>query len=140
MIFSIILSVLGAAVIAAAALISTQASDRAGHAAVRALEAHLSGIVPQAMAQAHGFLIDRHTDAGVACASCHGEAAFTEPVSEATCTGCHGTYADLAAITPWEPNPHQSHMGELQCSTCHNVHKASVSFCDECHSFGMQVP
>lgn len=106
-----------------------------------ALEARLPGIVAPAMAQqAHGFLADRHTAAGVSCQACHGEAAFTEPVAMQVCIGCHGSYAELAAKTPWEPNPHQSHMGEVECSTCHNVHKASVSFCDQCHSFGMQVP
>lgn len=108
--------------------------------AIAALEFHLSGIVPSAMAQSHQMLIDKHSAAGVTCETCHGGAAFTEPVAEATCTQCHGTYSELAAKTPWEPNPHQSHMGELACSTCHNVHKPSVSFCDQCHSFGMQVP
>lgn len=107
---------------------------------IGALESHLSSIVPGAMAQSHQMLIDQHSAAGVTCETCHGGAAFTEPVAEATCTQCHGTYSELAARTPWEPNPHHSHMGELACSTCHNIHKPSVSFCDQCHSFGMQVP
>ena len=106
---------------------------------LRSLEAHLSPATP-AMAQAHGLLIDRHTAPGVTCQACHGEAAFTEPVAMAVCTDCHGSYAELAAKTPWEPNPHQSHMGEVECSTCHNIHTPSVSFCDQCHAFGMQVP
>lgn len=107
---------------------------------IRALEFHFPAVVPHAMAQAHPLLINRHSAAGLTCQSCHGEIAFTEPVNEATCTQCHGTYADLAAKTPREPNPHRSHMGELACSTCHNIHKPPVSFCDQCHSFGMQVP
>lgn len=115
-------------------------AETEGAAAVRALESHLSAVVPQAMAQAHRLLIDRHSAAGLDCKSCHGDAAFTEPVAEAACVQCHGTYSDLAARTPWEPNPHRSHMGELACSTCHTIHKPSVSFCDQCHSFGMQVP
>lgn len=93
-----------------------------------------------AIAQEHGLLIDVHSAAGLSCTTCHGEAAFTEPVATETCTTCHGTYAELAELTPWEPNPHRSHMGELACSTCHNIHRPSVSFCDDCHSFGMQVP
>jgi len=141
--FRILLPALGAsALVAFAALMQTPGRPgAAADPAVQALEVHLSDILAsRAMAQAHNLLIDRHTQAGLACTACHGEAAFTEPVNEATCTTCHGTYADLAAVTPWEPNPHRSHMGELTCSTCHNVHKPSVSFCDECHSFGMQVP
>lgn len=107
-----------------------------------ALETRLLDVaVAPAMAQqAHNLLIDRHTAAGVSCQACHGEAAFTEPVAMQLCTDCHGSYARLAAMTPWEPNPHQSHMGEVECSVCHNIHKASESFCDQCHSFGMQVP
>src|SRR5690606_13050150 len=109
---------------------------------VAALELHLSGFVSSALAQAaaHRLLIDVHTEKGLACTACHGEAAFSEPVAEAKCTACHGTYAELAAKTPQQPNPHQSHMGELTCATCHNIHKQSVSYCDDCHSFGMQVP
>lgn len=107
---------------------------------LRALEIDLLAVAAPAMAQGHGLLIDRHTAAGVACQACHGEAAFTEPVAMQSCSDCHGSYAELAAMTPWEPNPHHSHMGEIECSACHNIHKPSVSFCDECHSFGMQVP
>lgn len=141
--FRIFLATFGAAALVAFAALM-QTPDRPGAVAdpvVHALDFHLSSIlVPQAMAQAHGLLIDRHAQAGLACTACHGEAAFTEPVKETTCTTCHGTYAELGQKGRWEPNPHQSHMGELACSTCHNIHKPSVSFCDECHSFGMQTP
>lgn len=131
---------LGAAAGGALLLSPQQRQSTDGETAMQALELHLPAIVPHAMAQAHRLLIDRHNAAGISCQSCHGGAAFTEPVAMATCTQCHGTSAELAARTPWEPNPHQSHMGELACSTCHNIHKPSVSFCDQCHSFGMQVP
>lgn len=138
-----LLPVLGAvaALTLAVVMAKPEASTQAADAAVEALDVHLGSLlVPSAMAQAHRLLIDRHSQAGLACTGCHGEAAFSEPVDEATCTTCHGTYAELALKTAYEPNPHQSHMGELACSTCHNIHKPSVSFCDECHSFGMQVP
>ena len=95
-----------------------------------------------AMAQgnAHKLLLDVHTAANVTCAACHGDGQPTAQVAATTCTNCHGSYQDIAALTPWEPNPHLSHMGEVQCTTCHKVHKASESFCDKCHSFGMVVP
>lgn len=111
-----------------------------GQSATGGLDFHLPAFATPAMAQGHGLLIDRHTAAGVNCQACHGGAAFTEPVAMQVCTDCHGSYAELAAMTPWEPNPHHSHMGEVECSVCHNIHKPSVSFCDQCHSFGMQVP
>lgn len=98
-------------------------------------------VIAQAMAQAsHQLLIDRHKAANVSCASCHGTGALSPSVAMATCLNCHGTYSQLADRTRMEPNPHRSHMGEVACSSCHNVHKVSVSFCDQCHSFGMTVP
>ena len=115
-------------------------SPTAEKSALHALETHLLGMATPAMAQGHGLLIDKHAAAGVSCQACHGEAAFTEPVAMQVCTDCHGSYAQLAAMTPWEPNPHHSHMGEVECSLCHNIHKPSVSFCDQCHLFGMDVP
>ncbi len=111
-----------------------------GQAAIQALGAYISEISPPAMAQTHQMLADRHKAAGLACQSCHGTAAFAQPVAEATCVRCHGGYAELAAKTLMEPNPHRSHMGELACSTCHHIHKPSTSYCDQCHSFGMEVP
>lgn len=118
----------------------TTRADSEKESSIGGAEFHLANIVSGVSAQSHQMLIDRHSASGVTCETCHGGAAFTEPVAEAACTQCHGSYSELAAKTPWEPNPHQSHMGELACSTCHNVHKPSVSFCDQCHSFGMQVP
>jgi hypothetical protein len=120
--------------------IDEAAAERA--AIPTALGAYISEIQRAAMSQAHQALAGRHKAAGVACQSCHGSGtvAFTQPVAETICTGCHGNYGALAAMTPMEPNPHRSHMGELACSTCHPIHKPSTSYCDQCHSFGMEVP
>ena len=109
-------------------------------AAIEAPEFHLSGIVPTARAQSHQMLDRKDSAAGLTCEAWHGGGAFPEPVAEATCTQCQGNYSGLAAKDPWEPKPHQSHMGGLTCSTCQKGHSPSVSFCDQCHSFGMQVP
>jgi hypothetical protein len=89
----------------------------------------------------HGFLIDRHVAAGVACNGCHTER-LPKPPTVATCLGCHGgSYENLAARTAQDqPNPHQSHRGEVQCAACHHVHAASVTFCNQCHSFDMTTP
>ena len=89
----------------------------------------------------HGFLIDRHVAAGVACNGCHTEAP-PKPPTVAICLTCHGgSYESLAAKTAQdEPNPHQSHRGEVHCSACHHVHAASVMFCNQCHRFDMTTP
>ena len=90
----------------------------------------------------HGFLIDRHLAAGLTCDSCHKTTPF-EPTSTDTCLSCHGgTYANLGTMSAsHEPNPHQSHQGEIPCSACHHVHTASESLCSQCHSeFDFKVP
>lgn len=89
----------------------------------------------------HGFLIDKHVSAGVACNKCHVESLAKEP-EMATCLTCHGgTYDKLAAMTASQkPNPHDSHQGPVPCSSCHHVHKVSENFCSNCHNFEMTVP
>ena len=55
-----------------------------------------------------------------------------------TCFSCHGSYEEI--IPPTSPaltgalrNPHAGHWGELECSVCHNSHRDSEVYCDECH-------
>ncbi len=56
------------------------------------------------------------------------------------CTKCHD-YEKVIASTEhyWgddEPaNPHASHQGDLDCSSCHNVHGTSTLMCSSCHNF-----
>jgi len=89
----------------------------------------------------HGFLIDTHLKAGMACASCHKETPPAKAPDMSMCTNCHGSYDQIAAKTAADnPNPHASHQGQVPCATCHHVHQASESFCDQCHAFGMKVP
>lgn len=60
----------------------------------------------------------------------------SEP-SEAMCLSCHGqTYQALAESTKKiTPNPHDSHMGEVQCDACHQWQGKSRLMCSDCHSF-----
>ena len=61
------------------------------------------------------------------------------PMSE--CLECYEDYPTLAELTGGSDfNPHDSHWGELECSTCHQMHAASVDYCDQCHQTNMQVP
>lgn len=100
-------------------------------------------LLPKAVAQApaasgHGFLIDKHAAFGLGCATCHRDAPPPAAPPMTACLGCHGSYQEIAAKTAaQQPNPHASHLGEIPCSACHHVHKASESFCDQCHAFGM---
>jgi hypothetical protein len=90
----------------------------------------------------HGFLIDKHSAVHVKCARCHTISRAIPPTT-ATCLGCHGgSYDVLAARTAAnEPNPHQSHQGEVPCAACHHVHKASGNPCAQCHAeFSFKVP
>ncbi len=57
--------------------------------------------------------------------------------ADAECLACHGgTYAKLAESTRnLTPNPHDSHMADVQCSACHRWKGASRLMCSDCHSF-----
>jgi hypothetical protein len=108
-------------------------------------------MVPLALAQqsrppvgpgaGHGFLIDKHAAAGLACNKCHTQSIAKAP-DVPTCLTCHGgTYDKLAAITAQsQPNPHASHRGEAACAECHHVHKVSVTLCNQCHTYDMTTP
>jgi fumarate reductase flavoprotein subunit len=96
---------------------------------------------PAAPGADHGFLIDKHVAARISCAQCHAQSTATPPPT-ATCLSCHGgTYAKLAAMTAKDaPNPHASHRGDVDCAECHHVHKASVTLCNQCHTYDMTTP
>jgi len=88
----------------------------------------------------HGFLIDKHVGAGLGCAKCH-PGPPTRAVAGSACLACHGgSYGALAAKTEAIPNPHASHRGEVPCGECHRVHSASVTLCNQCHSFDLSTP
>jgi len=106
-----------------------------------------AAVVPPAADEAspgagHGYLIDKHIAAHLSCSACHSETPPAAAPETAKCLTCHGgSYRALAAGTVNDqPNPHQSHQGELACSSCHHVHKASVTMCSSCHTFDMITP
>ncbi len=58
------------------------------------------------------------------------------------CTQCHDYEKVIAATENYwgedEPaNPHASHQGELDCSSCHSVHGTSALMCSSCHNFAV---
>jgi hypothetical protein len=87
------------------------------------------------------LLGDKHKEMGIQCEGCHKESPPQNKVPTAICQGCHGDYKTLAERTEKvDPNPHRSHVGNLDCSVCHHSHKPSEDHCDSCHSFGFKVP
>lgn len=77
----------------------------------------------------------KHAAEGVKCVDCH---KVDKPVAEASvtaCLECHGDYAKVAELTKsLHANPHDSHLGRMQCLKCHKVHRPSEIVCIECHS------
>ncbi len=61
-------------------------------------------------------------------------------VKKDTCMGCHGSYEDLAKATAkYEPNPHLSHLGSVNCQECHKGDQAKpVLMCNSCHNFTLR--
>lgn len=110
-----------------------------------------AGLLGHAIAQAprpsaapgagHGFLIDKHTSAGVNCAACHTESPPSKQPDPAACIKCHGTNAQMATKTASDqPNPHASHLGDVPCTSCHHIHQASALYCAQCHNFDLNTP
>jgi Cytochrome c3 len=87
------------------------------------------------------FLGDRHKNLGVECSGCHREDPPKQRVPMAVCLGCHGDYSKVVAKTSKiNPNPHDSHLGEIECEKCHHSHKPSVNACNACPLMEMKVP
>ena len=62
---------------------------------------------------------------------------------DATCetNGCHDYEQVIAATADWDgeagTNPHDSHLGKLECGDCHSSHGQSTLYCDTCHSLSL---
>ncbi len=86
-------------------------------------------------------LANKHLSSGTQCAVCHdGESdPLTAPESGEVCVTCHD-YDDLAQSTEHlvdrenrAANPHDSHIGEVDCTLCHSNHSESQYYCLTCH-------
>ena len=75
----------------------------------------------------------KHQARNVNCEACHNTAAPVSAAKSKSCMKCH-TYEAVAAKTAkMNPNPHDSHAGQLRCTLCHKEHSDSVVYCRECH-------
>jgi len=101
------------------------------------------------------YLAHEHAESATPCQSCHSRAIgdtlgeivtyargeYETPLEEQEyskewCFQCHehGSYEELIQRTEeLELNPHDSHYGEMECSICHKVHRASEDYCAQCH-------
>ena len=102
------------------------------------------------------LLSNRHHKANVDCIDCH-ENGIEDKIHETVwyvtddfddpprirdfgnqmCTKCHSNIEELVAKTDKGNgiNPHDSHLGELNCADCHKMHTKSVAACQNCHDF-----
>ncbi len=89
--------------------------------------------ISPATAQTSG-LRGKHASEGISCIDCHKNGKPTEAAGSASCMECHGSYEKVAALTKhMHGNPHDNHMGQIDCTKCHGIHKPTVVPCLECH-------
>ena len=88
-----------------------------------------------------------HTDMG-SCESCHLAEKIKDIKKDITdsqtyenqqCRSCHGSYEELAS-DKLEFDPHASHLGEINCTSCHSGHAKATLTCNNCHNFEMEMP
>ena len=73
--------------------------------------------------------------ASLQCNACHNAMPPKAP-EQAVCLKCHVSYAAVAKKTAkMKPNPHDSHMGRVDCVQCHSMHDKSRFMCQDCHAF-----
>lgn len=99
-------------------------------------------IASPALSNDDATLLNKHMSKGVQCAACHNENPPAKRVKTPKCQECHGTYEQLAERTKnMKPNNvHANHLGDLDCKSCHGVHKKQKLECDECHQFKFSMP
>jgi len=90
-------------------------------------------------------LAQLHQANKVGCADCHGTAKKivvddSEKGVNQRCIGCHGNLDVLAVKDKGHIKPHQSHLGEINCTACHRGHEPSVAYCNGCHTFNLPMP
>lgn len=77
----------------------------------------------------------KHASEGLQCADCHKTDKPAAAAGVEVCLECHGGYDKVAELTrALHGNPHDSHLGKMQCLKCHRVHAPSEILCLECHS------
>ena len=82
-----------------------------------------------------------HLLSAITCTVCHGPARPAQPPESPKCLSCHPDYKNAALqANKTLTNPHDSHMGDLDCELCHHQHSKSDNFCSQCHWWKYLVP
>ncbi|MGE5545013.1 MAG: cytochrome c3 family protein [Bacillota bacterium] len=102
------------------------------------------------------LLAAKHGEAEIKCLDCHQQSIpekihegvafvtgnYEKPLKErdfsmADCLACHTEdWEKTVAATNFESsNPHDSHLGEIECHLCHKMHRESQVYCAQCHEF-----
>ncbi|MGD0229601.1 MAG: cytochrome c3 family protein [Syntrophorhabdales bacterium] len=93
----------------------------------------LCALAVSAATPAPSTLADRHAAHHVSCEGCHGNGP-KKAVEMMRCFQCHKSYAAVAERTKdLKPNPHDSHLVDLECNVCHHGHKPFELYCNTCH-------
>ena len=76
------------------------------------------------------------------CQTCHADGSKvtvsdSENHENEQCVSCHGGYEKMANAA-LEFDPHTSHLGDINCTTCHKGHDAPQFYCNNCHSFNIE--
>ncbi|MCL2309417.1 MAG: cytochrome c3 family protein [Proteobacteria bacterium] len=84
------------------------------------------------------------------CKACHRDNPVPDDTASkvnASCITCHGGYDKMAEVSKKKGknpdiNAHGSHLGpEIGCTTCHQGHKESKTYCLYCHTnFDLPIP
>lgn len=85
------------------------------------------------------FSADRHQKRGVSCAACHqGEEQPKTAASQKGCLACHTSLEAVAEKSKdYTVNPHSNHLidsSDVECTECHQGHKADTPVCNRCHT------
>ena len=110
--------------------------------------------------QDSSLMVYNHAQKGFVCLDCHEQGVLVEvhggvnsdatsikerKFSKEFCLACHGSYANLIALTKDSTeftviadeavNPHDTHLGEVDCYYCHKMHKKvkATNYCYDCH-------
>ncbi len=85
----------------------------------------------------NAFTADRHKSRGLSCDACHGEAQPKSAAPAKSCLNCHQSLKVVAEKTKDRRyNPHENHLtasNDIECTQCHNGHKADTPACWQCH-------
>ncbi len=84
-----------------------------------------------------------HLLSDISCSDCHGKKKKETSLSSDDCHTCHDGFDAIVSLTSSiEPNPHDSHYGEMDCDVCHHLHSPSENFCNQpgCHTIYYVVP